>query len=101
MANFILIDLSCWTGTFAYHKRNCFAENLIKMKNKGAVSTISASGYTQINSYNDITHFFVKNKGKPIGDILIRMKKNLFRTNKISLDDIHAYNLLGIPTLKY
>lgn len=98
---FVLIDLSCWTGTFAYHKRDCFAENLLKMKNKGAILSISASGYTHIDNYNSITEYFVSKRGKAIGNILKQLKTELFKQNKISLDDLHAYNLIGIPTLTY
>ncbi|WP_162819968.1 C25 family cysteine peptidase [Kordia sp. SMS9] len=98
---FVLIDLSCWTGTFAYHKRDCFAENLLKMDNKGAIVSISASGYTHIDNYNSITEYFVSKRGKPIGNVLKQLKKELFKQNKISLDDLHAYNLIGIPTLTY
>jgi len=99
--DFLLLDLSCWTGTFAYHKRNCFSENLLGLKDKGAVSIISSSGYTEISNYENITNFFIENKGEKMGTLLMNMKKSLFRDKKISLDDLHAYNLLGIITLKY
>lgn len=98
---FLVLDLSCWTGTFSHYKKNCFAEDLIKMKDKGSVTSISASGYTKINNYENITEYFIKNRGNEIGLTLTKMKKELFNKNKISIDDIHAYNLLGIPTLEY
>ncbi len=98
---FLLVDLSCWTGTFAYHKRDCFTENLIKMNNKGPVLSIAASGYTHIDNYNSITEYFTSKRGRPIGMVLTQLKQELFKQNKISLDDLHAYNLIGIPTLTY
>ena len=98
---FILIDLSCWTGTFAYHKRNSFSENLLNLKNKGSVTSLSVSGYSQISNYKHITGYLLKNRNKSLGAVITKMKKELFKTNKLTLDDIHAYNLFGIPTLKY
>ncbi|KGL59127.1 C25 family cysteine peptidase [Polaribacter sp. Hel1_85] len=98
---FILIDLSCWTGTFAYHKRNSFSENLLNLKNKGSVTSLSVSGYSQISNYKHITSYLLKNRNKPLGAVITKMKKELFKNNELTLDDIHAYNLFGIPTLKY
>jgi hypothetical protein len=98
---FILIDLSCWTGTFAYHKRNSFSENMLNLKDRGSVTSLSVSGYSQINNYKNITNYLLKNRNNPLGSVILNMKKELFKTNKLTLDDIHAYNLFGIPTLKY
>jgi len=97
---FMLIDLSCWTGTYSYQKRNSFSENVLAIPDKGSVATISASGYTHTANYNNITNFFISRKGEAVGEVLRKMKMELFNTNQISLDDIQTYNLLGIPTLK-
>ncbi len=97
---FVLIDLSCWTGTFSYYKRNSFAENLLELENKGAISTLCSSGYTQIRAYNHITKKILTQNGRCIGDVINKTKGELFENGILSLDDIHAYNLLGIPTLK-
>ncbi|MCL7753104.1 C25 family cysteine peptidase [Polaribacter sp. Z022] len=98
---FILIDLSCWTGTFAYHKRNSFSENLLALRDKGSVTSLSVSGYSQISNYKHITNYLLKNRNKSLGSVITKMKKELFKKNELTLDDIHAYNLFGISTLKY
>jgi hypothetical protein len=64
---FKLIDLSCWTGTFANPYEDCLSEKLLKNENKGPVVVVASSGYTSINSYYDITnewvHYFRQKMG--------------------------------------
>jgi hypothetical protein len=97
---FTLLDLSCWTGEFAHRSKDGFSEKLLKLADKGPVSIISSSGYTRISSYPHIAGFFVEaSPSLTLGNCLLQAKHTLFERNEMTVDDLHAMNLLGIPNL--
>lgn len=99
-AVFTLLDLSCWTGEFAHRSKEGFSEKLLKLNGKGPVGIISSSGYSHIASYPYIASFFSQaSPSLTLGDCLLQAKRMLFERNEITLDDLHAMNLLGIPNL--
>lgn len=99
---FELLDLSCWTGEFAHRNKESFSEKLLKLPDSGPISIISASGYTRITSYPHISAYFsLAAQNMPVGEGLTQAKRKLFARNEMTLDDLHAFNLMGLPNLPW
>ena len=98
---FQIIDLSCWTGTFANNTEDCFAEELLKLSNKGAITTVASSGYSLIGSYTHIINYILSHRNVPLGELINQIKVELFKKNQIGIDDMHAMNILGLPSLPF
>jgi hypothetical protein len=99
---FILIDLSCSTGAFSSNNLDCFSEKLLFMPEKGPVTILSATTNTRISAYKSIWRYFQDRAASDAGisDLSNNMKKQLFKTGKMNLMEIHAFNVLGIPDLR-
>jgi len=98
---FKLFDMSCWTGLYNYHDKECFAEELLKNKS-GAISVVASSKRTPTSIYLPIFKELTENGNeKTIGILLNEVKRKLLEQGKVDIHDIHSFNLLGIPSLPY
>jgi len=96
---FIMIDQSCWTAEYSHLNEDSFHEKVMKLKGKGSIFTIAASGL-----------LFVSQKKNPFAESLLngvislnsiankinKIKINLYKQNKITYEDLHNLNMFGI-----
>ncbi|MDN5201121.1 C25 family cysteine peptidase [Fulvivirgaceae bacterium BMA10] len=96
---FKLLDLSCWTGEFAHRSKKSFSEDLLLLEDKGAIGIISSSGFSSLKGYTKIIEYYHEHRKLDYGTFLNSFKVDLFLKGHLNMDDIHAFNLLGIPSL--
>ena len=97
---FLQIEICCSTGKFTNTQNEGFSEELIRLKNKGPVATITPTGYSRLSTYQAVSDFIIKHKeGNTIGVLLNELKKNLFDKGELDIDEVMNFTLLGVPSL--
>lgn len=99
---FIFIQQSCWSCNYTLIGNRCLGEKLLTLEGKGPISIIGPTGYTHINEYPAFLNKILEHENNiPLSKLLNSIKIELFKENSLCLDDIYAYNILGIPSLKF
>ncbi|MEM9823325.1 MAG: C25 family cysteine peptidase [Bacteroidota bacterium] len=97
---FKLIDISCLAGAFDYQYKSFSEELLLDLTEQGPVVVLGATGYTRIKSYNAFANSLLSiYTDIDLGQSINKIKRLLFHRDEIDIDDLHAYNILGMPNL--
>ncbi|RMF94798.1 MAG: hypothetical protein D6734_06880 [Candidatus Schekmanbacteria bacterium] len=99
----LILTLDCFNGFFASPDTECLAEEMITVKDNGAVSFIAPSGAgynweSEIFGKEFVELLFDGNGEKVAGVIFNEAKKNSY--GKISVDNINDILLFGDPATK-
>lgn len=98
----ILMELTCFTGSFHVPNSVTMDEALARHPNGGAVAVWGATGLGIATGHQALAEAFLNNlytPGKTLGEAVLAGKVNLAGTG-VNLDLIDTYHLLGDPALK-
>jgi hypothetical protein len=98
----ILMELTCFTGSFHVPNSVTMDEALTRHPNGGAVAVWGATGLGISTGHQALAEAFLSNlytPGKTLGEAVLAGKVNLAGTG-VNLDLIDTYHLLGDPAMK-
>jgi hypothetical protein len=102
----VVTSLTCYTGDFS-SVRDCLGEAMLRKPDAGAVAFLGTTSVGWVNAdyvlIRNVLSAFRNDPDLTLGELL-RRGKALYRlqyTDELAESEVHQYNLLGDPTLRF